>query len=124
MSTLPYAAPPVGDLRWRPPREHKAWNDTLDVSAVPEESECPQLLLISGLPFFKGSEQSCLTLSVYSPASARPGRRSTSFPRIRSNALGDPMHHQNSVCRVPLVSGVTFSSFLQLEYSRNISTGG
>ncbi|NKB42562.1 MAG: carboxylesterase family protein, partial [Ilumatobacter sp.] len=24
---VPYAAPPVGDLRWQPPRSHDPWSD-------------------------------------------------------------------------------------------------
>ena len=87
-----------------------SWGLDPDIHMIVQEDHA---MLNTGVFFVRGRSQS-----------ARPGRRSTSFPRIRSNALGDPMHHQNSVCRVPLVSGVTFSSFLQLEYSRNISTGG
>jgi len=29
---LPFAAPPVGDLRWRPPVAASNWNDTRDAS--------------------------------------------------------------------------------------------
>ncbi len=29
---IPYAEPPTGDLRFRPPRPAQPWNDTLDVS--------------------------------------------------------------------------------------------
>jgi para-nitrobenzyl esterase len=26
---IPYATPPVGDLRWQPPKAHAAWTETL-----------------------------------------------------------------------------------------------
>lgn len=29
---IPYAAPPVGDLRWKPPQQVEAWSDVLDCS--------------------------------------------------------------------------------------------
>src|SRR5690242_15959858 len=30
---VPYAAPPVGDLRWRPPEPHASWSGTRDATA-------------------------------------------------------------------------------------------
>lgn len=30
---IPYAEPPVGDLRWRPPQSKKAQNETVDATA-------------------------------------------------------------------------------------------
>lgn len=71
--SVPYAQPPSGSLRFKPPVEHAAWNGTRVVGAVPNDSMCPQLVLISGLPLFKGSEEHCLTLSIYTPANAHPG---------------------------------------------------
>src|SRR5262245_36219086 len=29
---IPYAAPPVGDLRWRPPQPIKKWKETIDAT--------------------------------------------------------------------------------------------
>jgi para-nitrobenzyl esterase len=37
---IPYATPPVGSLRWMPPRPHKAWNTPLQAAAF--GSNCPQ----------------------------------------------------------------------------------
>lgn len=73
--SVPFAAPPVGQLRWRPPAGVEAWNGTLDVGFVPKDSTCPQLLPVAGVPLFRGSEHRCLTLSVYAPSRAGPGDR-------------------------------------------------
>lgn len=63
---IPYAAPPIGELRWKPPSEVVSWSGTLD--AVEPPSPCPQELL-AGLPVpgFAPSED-CLHLNVDAPA--------------------------------------------------------
>src|SRR5215510_6839559 len=38
---IPYAAPPVGKLRWQPPQAVKKWKDTYD--ATEYKSSCPQV---------------------------------------------------------------------------------
>lgn len=68
---IPYAAPPVGDLRWRPPQPALSWNGTRDASKFGES--CPQQYIKNlsdglGLP---GSED-CLKLNVYGPV--KPGK--------------------------------------------------
>jgi para-nitrobenzyl esterase len=61
---LPYAAPPVGDLRWAPPAKAVAWQGVRDGS-VPGSS-CPQT---GGTPLIPRSEnEDCLYLNVYRPA--------------------------------------------------------
>ncbi|WP_243725499.1 carboxylesterase/lipase family protein [Actinomadura rubrisoli] len=37
---IPYAAPPVGDLRWKPPAKHPGWTAPLQATELP--SACPQ----------------------------------------------------------------------------------
>src|SRR5687767_73244 len=37
---IPYAAPPVGEFRWRPPQPVKPWKDVRDVSK--DCADCPQ----------------------------------------------------------------------------------
>jgi para-nitrobenzyl esterase len=59
---IPYAAPPVGTLRWRPPQPVAPWSKRL--AATTEESPCSQGTT--------GSEN-CLYVDVYAPAGAKPG---------------------------------------------------
>ncbi|XP_065342359.1 esterase B1-like [Cloeon dipterum] len=59
---IPYAVPPVGNLRFKNPVEHAGWNGTL--MATQEGSDCPQYEHITRL--FSGSED-CLFLNVYTP---------------------------------------------------------
>ena len=63
---IPYAEPPVGELRWKPPLEPSPWTDTLTVIDPP--SICPQDAF-AGLPVpgFMPSED-CLYLNVDTPA--------------------------------------------------------
>ena len=63
---IPYAAPPVGELRWRPPAAPEPWSDTLLATEVPPV--CPQDAF-QGLPVpgFNPSED-CLYLNVDAPS--------------------------------------------------------
>lgn len=82
---IPYAAPPVGELRWQATRPHQPWSEVLQ--AVAYGSPCAQLGSIYGPPpagrdwglanietFGKpvGSED-CLTLNVWRPDSEERG---------------------------------------------------
>lgn len=60
---LPYAAAPVGSLRWQPPAAPARWQGTRDASAWP--AACPQAV-ISGQPPPTMSED-CLFLNVWAP---------------------------------------------------------
>ena len=63
---IPYAAPPVGDLRWRPPQPAKSWAGTRDASQF--GPSCPQPFvknLSAGLDL-PGNED-CLHLNVFAP---------------------------------------------------------
>ena len=66
---IPYAAPPVADLRWRPPQPAKDWTGIRDASKFGEACIQP---LVSGLnsELVPGSED-CLKLNVYTPKAAK-----------------------------------------------------
>lgn len=58
---VPYAAPPVGDLRWKPPQSVKKWDGTR--KAVQFGAACPQLAA-GWLPYI-GWNEDCLYLNVW-----------------------------------------------------------
>ena len=58
---IPYAAPPTGDLRWKPPQPAKPWKGirvARDYSAI-----CPQPPIMPGR-----QSEDCLSLNVWTPA--------------------------------------------------------
>ncbi|XP_069672243.1 juvenile hormone esterase-like [Periplaneta americana] len=59
---LPFAQPPVGALRFRPPLPPKPWKGILD--AYEEPPECLQFSLMPGIT---SGEEDCLYLNVYTP---------------------------------------------------------
>src|SRR5215469_5765140 len=69
---IPYAAPPVGSLRWQPPQPPAPWSATMDATAF--GSECAQQF--PGFP--SGGSENCLFINVWAPSGAngsasRPG---------------------------------------------------
>ena len=58
---IPYAAPPVGDLRWRPPQPHARW---FVRDATKFANHCPQPASPFGLASLT---EDCLYLNVYAP---------------------------------------------------------
>ncbi len=60
---IPYAAPPVGALRWQPPQPPPRWRGLRDATQF--ASHCPQPASPFGLP---STTEDCLYLNVYTPA--------------------------------------------------------
>jgi para-nitrobenzyl esterase len=71
---IPYAAPPVGPLRWQPPQPAAKWPGMLDAS-----KPGPQCMQDTGPNPHVGkpTSENCLTLNVWTPA---PGRSTTKHP--------------------------------------------
>jgi para-nitrobenzyl esterase len=69
---IPYAAPPVGDLRWQPPQPVEKWKRTL--SAKEFGNHCMQSTSYPDMVFHDpGPSEDCLTLNVWAPAKAKRG---------------------------------------------------
>jgi para-nitrobenzyl esterase len=69
---IPYAAPPVGPLRWKPPQPAAPWTDTL--AAVTKGVFCPQLSALGNTPM-QGTSEDCLTLNIWTPGKPTPDLR-------------------------------------------------
>ncbi|WP_375419729.1 carboxylesterase/lipase family protein [uncultured Sphingomonas sp.] len=71
---IPFAAPPVGDLRWREPQPITPWSG--DRPAKSFAARCMQLPLYSDMMFRSpGVSENCLYLNVWTPAALdRPAR--------------------------------------------------
>ncbi|XP_051872920.1 carboxylesterase 5A-like [Pristis pectinata] len=72
---IPYASPPVGDLRFKPPEDASSWSGTMDATQL--KAACPQSL--SELPRrINYTSEDCLYLNVYAPI--RTGNSTLSLP--------------------------------------------
>ena len=58
---IPYAAPPVGDLRWTPPQPYGRWHGVRKATQL--GNECPQLSPVGN----QLGNEDCLFLNVYTP---------------------------------------------------------
>ncbi len=65
---IPYAAPPTGDLRWRPPQPAKPWEGVRKADKF--GPSCPQAVSSDfGPEWFPGNmSEDCLSLNVWTPA--------------------------------------------------------
>jgi para-nitrobenzyl esterase len=81
---LPYAAPPTGNLRWRPPAPLAEWQGVRDATQF--APSCPQPVPNPSLPPGPMSED-CLYLNVYTPA--LPRGDGNHRPRHRGGEDGD-----------------------------------
>ena len=69
---IPYAAPPVGNLRWQPPQAAAKWGGTR--AAKDFGSHCIQSSGYPDMTFHDpGPSEDCLTLNVWTPVGAKKG---------------------------------------------------
>ena len=62
---IPYAAPPVGSLRWRPPHEPASWTGVRDATKF--GGICLQVTTLGPFAGPANDNEDCLYLNVYSP---------------------------------------------------------
>ena len=65
---IPYAAPPVGDLRWKPPQPPARWTGVRAMEEYGYSCMQPKLLTTAVLP---PQSEDCLTLNVWAPRQAQ-----------------------------------------------------
>jgi hypothetical protein len=115
---IPYAAPPVGPLRWQPPQPATPWATPMKANTLP--SSCAQNADL-GVFARAGGNEDCLYLNIYRGAggarrteAARlrvdPRRRPAGWPRCRLRpgqdgiaGQGDRRHPELSAWRLRLL---------------------
>ena len=83
---IPFAAPPVGDLRWKPPQPVKSWDGVR--KAEEYGPDCPQAPYASGSLFYsppRAQSEDCLYLNVWT--GARSGEKRPVMVWIHGGAL-------------------------------------
>ena len=97
---VPFAAPPVGKLRWRPPAEHKCWKNVVDAKEF--GAPCPQLEDDKAI----GNED-CLTLNVWRPDAGTKPRAVMVFVHGGGHVQGSTSQVTNGVT---LYDGTTLAT--------------
>jgi para-nitrobenzyl esterase len=73
---IPYAAPPIGNLRWKLPKDHARWFAPLDATRF--GNHCPQVASIFGVA---SVTEDCLFLNIFAPnGEAEEEKKSRSLP--------------------------------------------
>lgn len=68
---IPYAAAPVGRLRWREPMPVRRWSGVRDATHFGNDCMQAPWIVLSGVPF----SEDCLTLNIWTPGHAAAERR-------------------------------------------------
>src|SRR5215469_6518892 len=64
---IPYASPPVGALRWKPPQPAEKWHGTRQTTSY--GFRCMQVPVFADMIFHDpGQSEDCLTLNIWTPA--------------------------------------------------------
>ena len=101
---IPYAAAPIGDLRWQPPQPVSAWQGVRN--AVEFGPACPQGQIFGDINFTNKSED-CLSLSVWTPAASAGDRLPVMVwihgGGFQAGAGGEPRHDGEAIARKNVV---------------------
>lgn len=91
---IPYAAPPVGALRWQPPQPVQGWSGVRE--AVSHGNRCPAQASTNGE---RTEDEDCLYLNVQRPANAGPGAHLPVMVWIHGGGLynGSSNQHDGSL---------------------------
>jgi len=76
---IPYASPPVEEFRWRPPQPLGRWKGVMQARDF--GPHCIQFGAYPDMVFHdSGPSEDCLTLNVWTPADAKPTKKSGGLP--------------------------------------------
>ncbi len=75
---IPFAEPPVGQLRWREPQPIRPWQGVFE--ALERSPMCPQILPLRLAPLYVVGEEDCLYVDVWTPRLSPEQAQNTRLP--------------------------------------------
>lgn len=117
---IPYAAPPIGERRFRPPQPAAPWSGERDATkygTVAAQSRDPAIAMMSGIGDKIVSGEDCLTLNVFSPAADDARRPVVVWIHGGAFIMGSgstPLYHGHSFAALHDVVVVTINYRLGL----------
>ena len=95
---IAYAAPPVGDLRWRPPAPPASWQGVRDASAFSSPCIQPSSFAADGSITATIGSEDCLYLNVFAPVSATSSSHLPVMVDLHGggNGFGAPYHEASA----------------------------
>ncbi len=103
---IPYAAPPVGTLRWAPPRPAPSWTGVRPALAY--GSTCPAAASSNGP---RSEDEDCLFANVQRPAGTRTGDKLPVYVFIHGGGLQNGSSNQADGAAIVRSSDVVVVSF-------------
>ena len=98
---IPYAAPPVGDLRFADPRPARRWHGVRDATAY--GNRCPAAASSNGP---RSETEDCLFVNVQRPARARAGAKLPVLVFIHGGGLNNGSSNQHDMTKIVRETGV------------------
>ncbi|XP_077989481.1 cAMP-regulated D2 protein-like [Glandiceps talaboti] len=71
---VPYAAPPTGQYRWKPPRQPASWSPNI-YNATTDPPACPQQCHLPPHTCPNKTSEDCLSLTLFSPLNSTPSSK-------------------------------------------------
>lgn len=89
---IPYAAPPIGNLRWRPPAPAASWHGLRDATTFASPCVQPSAFAADGSVTATTGSEDCLYLNVFAPAGATASSRLAVMVHLHGggNTFGAP----------------------------------